>query len=233
MCIPTLIFSLICLHIPVLADLTVNSPYQFKLKPVSLKKPPTISAMFDLISSLITPGSSTSNPSPASTSEIQKSTLQAAGLAVYDVDDYLNKPKNHALMASTGKKSPGSVLFTPMSGFSSPQPVQLGGPKTSHHVTALYHLCQSRGLVPQFEIEANDNGGFGGCLRIGNETVVSREGWLSKKDAKEALAEKGSEIVKGMEWKGKGSGVDGDNKNWVGLLMRAQRTFFSRPQVLN
>ncbi len=181
--------------------------------------------MSDLLASLIV---SSSPPSTQPPSRMPEAAVHAAGLVVHDVEAYLNDPKNKALMASTGKKSAtGSthVKHSAVGESFEPQPVQLGGAKTSHHVSALNHLCQQRGLVPLFEIVAQEEGGFGGWLRVGNETVVSYEKWFSKKEAKEALAEKGVEILKSMGDKGKGPASEEDNKNWVGLLMRTSDNF--------
>lgn len=168
--------------------------------------------MSDLLGSLIS-----SSPQAAIQPAEPRSAIHAAahpgGIVVHDVEAYLSSSKGQSLMAST----------------TSPQPVQLGGAKTNHHVTILYQLCQSRGLVPQFEIEAQPNGGFGGWLQVGNETIFSSEGWLNKKEAKEALAEKGLELVKGMGDKknGKGVAAEGEPKNWIGLLLRASERPFS------
>lgn len=170
--------------------------------------------MSDLLSSLKTPSSQAAIQPHESHSGIHAAAAAAAhpgGLVVHDVDAYLSDSKTLALMGSS----------------SSPQPVQLGGAKTSHHIAALYQLCQGRGLVPLFEIEAQANGGFGGWLQVGNETIFSSEGWLSKKEAKEALAEKGFELVKGMDTKGKLGVVEGGPKNWIGILQGASKRPFS------
>lgn len=181
-----------------------------------------ISTMSDLLASLILP----SPPRPADTQkEAPSSDHQAASqadnsLVVHDVEAYLNDPKNKALMASSSKKPSTATAY------GAPQPVQVGRPKTIHNVPALNHLCQVRNLVPQFEIEVQANGGFGGCLRIGTETVYSHEGFPSKKEAKEALAEKGVELVNSMVIKGKetGKSSEEERKNWVGLLLGTSDT---------
>jgi len=74
-------------------------------------------------------------------------------------------------------------------------------------------------LVPEFEIDGNQ-GGFGGILRIGEQTVGSEQRWRSKKEAKDRLAEKGVEVVRGTEAKGKSpAGGGGTSENWVGKLL--------------
>lgn len=70
--------------------------------------------------------------------------------------------------------------------------------------------------MPEFKIDG-DQFGFGGCLKIGNETVCRDERWPSKRDAKEALAERGVELVHAMQERGQGP-VAGTPTNWVGLL---------------
>lgn len=178
--------------------------------------------MSDLLTSLYVPWAQVPTPPEGSSSGVHEAASHADGMVVHDVEAFLNDPKNKALMASTGKPS-NNIANNRVTGgeYSEPQPVQLGGPKTTHHVTALYQLCQGRNLVPHFEIEAQADGGFGGWLRVGNQTVSSSEGCPSKKEAKEVLAEKGVELVKGMAVKGKGPNLEGEPKNWVGLLMGA------------
>lgn len=180
--------------------------------------------MSDLLSSLVIPSPPAAiDTQKESPSDDHQATLQADSLVVHDVEAYLNDPKNKALMASSSKKPSANTTTI----YGAPQPVQLGGPKTSHHVPILNHLCQVRNLVPQFEIEIQANGGFGGCLRIGTETVYSHEKFASKKEAKEALAEKGVELVNGGmvgKEKGKETSSEEERKNWVGLLLGASWT---------
>lgn len=82
----------------------------------------------------------------------------------------------------------------------------------------LYHLCQERGLTPEFDIEGDNEGGFGGWLKVGNETIGQDQRWRSKKDAKEGLSERGVEVVKGMEVRERGSAGRAAQKNWIGML---------------
>lgn len=181
--------------------------------------------MSDLLSSLIV-------PSPPAATDTQKevpsgdhqAALQADSLVVHDVEAYLNDPKNKALIASMSKSSAATTTT-----YGAPLPVQLGGPKTAHHIPALHHLCQVRKLVPQFEIETQAGGRFGGCLRIGTETILSHETFPTKKEAKEALAEKGVELVKDMVDKGKEVGPSSEEKrkNWIGLLLGKSWIFLS------
>ncbi len=179
--------------------------------------------MSDIISSLIVPKSSQesfystqSQPS----SPLVRPASQAAKLPLYDVDAFLNDPNNKALLSSNANQSQGSSSRTKQaaSNISPPQPVQLGV-KTSNHIVALYHLCQDRGLVPEFEIDG-DQSGFGGVLKIGEQSVGSERKWKTKKEAKDRLAEKGVEVVRRTEAKGKSpAGGGGTLENWVGRLL--------------
>ena len=192
--------------------------------------------MSDLLNTLIIPEgandsqesfhSVSSQPSASAPTQsdptAQASALQAAGVPTYDVDSYLADPANAALLASPLKpkkstpRTPDKDLINPT------EPVSLGS-KTSHHVSALTTLCQTRGVQPVFEIEGEPSvPDFGGVLRIGETTIASEERWRSKKEAREALAEKGMEAVRNMEVKKKEPGTaktPGETKNWVGMLL--------------
>lgn len=87
-------------------------------------------------------------------------------------------------------------------------------------MSALNSLCQLKGVVPIFEIDGDiSNADFGGVLKIGEITIASDERWHSKKEVKEALAEKGLNAVKTMDAKRKEPGTPGETgRNWVGML---------------
>ena len=74
---------------------------------------------------------------------------------------------------------------------------------------------------PDFQIDGDaSNADFGGLLKIGDVTITSDERWHSKKEAREALAEKGFQTVEKMENKKKGTSAPGDkDKNWIGMLV--------------
>ena len=179
--------------------------------------------MSDILKSLIAP--KTSQDSFHSTrsqpsSPLVEPTNQASTLPFYDIDAFLNETSNQALLSSTTNQNQGSSSKAKRAACSSspPQPVQLGV-RTSNHVAALNHLCQARGLVPEFEIDG-DQSGYGGVLRIGEQTVGSEKNWRSKKEAKEWLAEKGVEIVRRIEGKRKVSTEGGGtSENWIGKLL--------------
>lgn len=155
---------------------------------------------------------------PQSSFQPQLSALQAAGLGMHDVDTYLADPENAELLhrAPDRKNAPTKQ---PKPEIDPAQPVSLGS-KSSHHMTALNLLCQQKGLVLDFQIDGDaSNADFGGLLKIGDETIASDERWHSKKEAREALAEKGFEVAQGMEAKKKQPGTPGEkNKNWIGIL---------------
>ena len=73
--------------------------------------------------------------------------------------------------------------------------------------------------MPEFGIEG-DQSGFGGWLKVGSETISRNERWPCKRDVKEALAERGVEVVKNMLGNSveKGPVALAQQTNWVGLL---------------
>lgn len=194
--------------------------------------------MADLLSSLITPSHdnssqesfhSVSSQPPShedtimteTTIDAHDSALQAAGLQIYEVDSYLTTPDNASSLrnrAAKGKKTPSSKPAQRSS--ESGEPVSLGS-KTSHYVSALNQICQAKGYLPLFEIDGDTSiAEFGGVLRLGDVTVASDERWHSKKEAKEALAEKGMETAIGLKAKEKVAvSGEGEEKNWVGMLL--------------
>ena len=197
--------------------------------------------MTDLLKSLVLPNSSQesfhslaehfspSSPTPStanhnsatsqSPSLSQPSALQAAGLPIYDVDAFLAAPENATLLhhAPDRKNAPTQQ---PKAETNPSQPVSLGS-KSTHHVSTLNMLCQQKGLVPDFQIDGDaSNTDFGGFLKIGDVVIARDERWHSKKEAREALAEKGLETVKGMDAEKKAPNTPGvKDKNWIGLLL--------------
>ncbi|KAL8698834.1 MAG: hypothetical protein Q9224_001675, partial [Gallowayella concinna] len=150
--------------------------------------------------------------------------LQAAGLPVYDIEAFLNDPRNQEVLNS--KSPPQKKQKTNQHSSSSSVPEQLGTPKTSHNVPAFHHLCQERALVAEFDIDGDGIQGFGGTVTVGGQTITSDQLWRTKKEAKECLAELGIPVVREMEAvhkdkreqmapKEKGE----PDKNWVGMLL--------------
>ncbi|KAL8762759.1 MAG: hypothetical protein Q9184_001299 [Pyrenodesmia sp. 2 TL-2023] len=158
--------------------------------------------------------SDSANPGP------HAAALKAAGLPIFDIDAYLNDPRNRE--ASPPAKSPAhkkQKINENSSSSASCTPVQLGAPRTSQYVAALHHLCQEKGLVATYEIDGDQTEGFTGMVTIGGQTIASEQHWRIKKEAKEGLAELGLPVVKEMEAVGRGKGDNGQDKNWVGLLL--------------
>ncbi|KAI4134070.1 MAG: hypothetical protein LQ347_001839, partial [Umbilicaria vellea] len=136
-----------------------------------------------------------------STATIHTTALQAAGLPVFDIDEYLSSPATQAVLDSSPARKPKTSQHQLSKSSSSTgppsadhtEPVQLGGPKTSHFVPLLNNLCQAKGLTPVFEI-LDHGGGFGGKLLVAGETVEREGTWGTKKEAREKLAEFGVEV---------------------------------------
>ena len=138
------------------------------------------------------------------------------GIQVYDVDTYLANPANAPLLesATCNIRNENKPL----------QPVQLAT-QTSHYVSLLYQECQAKGLKPVFDINGEaDKAIFKGVLRIGDSTIALDEQCRSKKEARERLAEKGVDLIRGMEMRKREASsasvesAGGKELNWVGML---------------
>ena len=136
-----------------------------------------------------------------------------AALQLHDVETFLNEPSTIALLATSASSKKRKTATG--SGSSSAKPIQLGSPKTSHNVSLLYVECQQRGIDPEFEFEG-DQDGFSGSVTISGETLSSDQRWVTKKEAKESLAEKALPFVKAMERHEKISAAP--QENWIGKL---------------
>lgn len=151
--------------------------------------------------------------------------------SVHDVDAYLNDPANETSVEMGSKKKSilapskptanSSGVSTNGSSLKSAEPVQVGEPKSSHHVTLLFQMCQERGLVPKFEIEADPNVSqrFGGRLTVGGVMTTLGTSEVSKKDARQALAAKGCEVVRDMNSQKQPEESTTGTENWVGKLL--------------
>lgn len=145
------------------------------------------------------------------------------GVPIYNVDAYLNDPRNREHGTSPPAKSPLHKEQKAGDGSSSSKPctpVQLGAPRTSYHVAALYQLCQERGLRAEFEFDGDHSRWFGGMVTVGAQTLASEQRWRTKKEAKEGLAELALPVAREMEavWKQKAEQAS-QEKNWVGMLL--------------
>ena len=199
--------------------------------------------MADLLESLITRSRSSQESFHSSYSEVQPTSpvpdqdttmedtaqrtisSRAQGPdAVHDVDAFLNESANRVLLDSATKnklQSEPTKSSTPAPSSFPIEPVQLGAPKSSHHVTLLYQICQDRGYTPVFHVEESAQGSqrFGGMLIVGRETVTLDLPEGSKKEARQALAEKGCELVRCLDAKSKPKKDDAVKaENWVGKL---------------
>lgn len=93
---------------------------------------------------------------------------------------------------------------------------------TSHHMPLLHQESQMRGLLPRFEIEGDQHIGFGGNVKVGDQTITSEERWQTKKAVKEALAEKAVGVVKAMPSQKRKRPVGETQENWIGMLHGGQ-----------
>lgn len=151
-------------------------------------------------------------------------TLPNSGLSIRDVDDYFADPTTAALLDSAPYPRRQGAKSKPLASTIIPEPIPLGF-KTSHHVSALNTLSQSKGLGPPvFEIEGQDDvADFGGLVKVGEMTIVSERRWRSKKEAKEGIAEEAMNTVNGMEAKRKEPSTrPGVKENWIGILQGKQ-----------
>lgn len=174
------------------------------------------------------PEAPTTNPASNQViTDLHTAALQAAGLPVYDIETFLNDPRNQA---SPEAKSPsqGKQRTNPgkFSSSSSSAPEQIGSPKTTHNVPQLHHLCQERGLVAEYEIDGDQMAGFGGTVTVGGETIMSDQRWGNKKEAKEGLAELAVPVMREMRPIQKDKAVlltpkdkREPERNWVGMLL--------------
>ena len=160
------------------------------------------------------------NMPPEPSSETHASAFQAADLPIYDIDLFLTNSRNAALSKQSPTKSSTAQQKASQQAINLPEPISLGS-KTSHNVATLNTLCQTKGLLPIYEIDGDaSEPGFYGVIKIGNITLSSDDRRRSKKEAREGLAAKGLEIVKAMEAQRKQPESYSDGgKNWVGMLL--------------
>ena len=82
-------------------------------------------------------------------------------------------------------------------------------------------MCQERGLVPEFEIQEDPSVSqrFGGRLTVGGITTRLETSEVSKKDARQALAAKGCEVLRGMNSQEQQEESTTGTENWIGKLL--------------
>ncbi|KAL9041972.1 MAG: hypothetical protein Q9180_000920 [Flavoplaca navasiana] len=157
--------------------------------------------------------------------DLHTAALQAAGLPVFDIETFLNDPRNQ--VSPEVKSPPPKKQRTNQANSSSlSAPEQIGSPKTTHNVPALHHICQERGLLAEYDIDGDQLAGFGGTVTVGGQTLMSDQRWRNKKEAKEGLAELAVPVVRGMGPKHKDKALPllpkenrPPERNWVGMLL--------------
>ena len=180
--------------------------------------------MADITASLILPRR-LSQESFHSTNSHHSDTLDNAsgtipdGLALHDVDTFLNDPQNQALLASKARFVAAAGPKPPKDD-EAQRPVPIGHTQSSQNIQTLYYLCQQRGIVPEFEIDGDaSTADWGGWLKINEHIIGSDERWPSKKATREGLAEKAIEIVKAVKVNEVPSSSSSSQTNWVGKLL--------------
>ncbi|MCJ1420798.1 hypothetical protein MMC32_007157, partial [Xylographa parallela] len=202
--------------------------------------------MSDLLSSLLVPKSShesfhsaTSQPAtqpsspPSPTPQHTLPTLHGtAPLHLYDVASFLSAPSTTSLLAtapSTTKTKPSpSTPSTTITPTTTTTALPLSGPHSAASVSRFYELCQAKGLTPLFTI-AEDvlrPQWFTGSLAVGPATLALDDSQPTKKQARQLLAERGCELVRGMAARvvvvprpDDTASPSGGAENWVGKLL--------------
>lgn len=130
------------------------------------------------------------------------------------------RPTTTAGNGTTTARNPASQLAPAVA-------VPLGKPRTTEHIKHFHELCQQRGIAPAFEFENVDQQRFGVRLSFGDKVLEEKGPFNSKKEAKEAVAERGLEVVREMVREGALSTDEGGSRgggeeraeNWIGLLL--------------
>lgn len=117
-----------------------------------------------------------------------------------------------------------------------PTVIPLGKARTGEHVSALYLLCAKRNITPSFDYTERSLSKFGGKLFL-NGTVVEDHGpYASKKEAKDAVAEKGCLILRAMPDPATQVSQNQQHmvqeqqpENWIGLILGTALFSTGRP----
>lgn len=148
--------------------------------------------------------------------------LQAAGLDVQNVESYLSNPETSRLL-----KAASAPTAWPTFAEGSVAPVQLGPARSSQCISELTQIAQQRGLQAHFDFDEPQRQRFTGALRLGTHVVRLPDGvtFGSKREAKEALAAEGLEVLRRLPAAaapgGGQAGLEGGEENWVGKLVGA------------
>jgi len=188
---------------------------------------------------------STPSAPPSSQAQMQSATpsqqvlpgdSNGPGLVLHNVDEFLSRadnsvgtPTNGAIKAPQGKKKSPAQQAAPTPPKPIPAttivPVQVGVPKSSASISRLNTICQQKGLFLDYDIQPTETltPEFRGTVTIGTQVIVCEETQPSKKDVKQALAEKGLEVAERMEARVKrveeGGSEVGGTENWIGKLL--------------
>lgn len=178
--------------------------------------------MADIVSSLILPNKTSQESFHSSRSHNSQllpypGTAAAHALTLRDVDEFLDDCQNQNLLSSKAEFEAAAGPKTSPHG-EAPHPIPIGQTKSSQNIQTLYHLCQQRGITPEFEIDGETFGDWGGWLKINDHNISSDQRWSTKKAAREGLAEKAIEIVKKIEISGRPASANGQI-NWIGKLL--------------
>lgn len=103
-------------------------------------------------------------------------------------EKYLDWPPNKALLATANSNDKGKMP-TGNGSVVAVRPVQLGEPTSSFHISRLNELGQNLGIVPEYDLEGDNQQGWGGKLAIGERTIT-KDGirWQTKRAARDGLA---------------------------------------------
>ena len=137
----------------------------------------------------------------------------------------MKSPSNESFHST--RSQPPSIAGSPPPETISHMNAKLGIPLkatlTVPNVGLLNTKCQTLGFSARYEIDGDQQIGFGGYLQLGPHTITRDERWPSKKAAKEGLAQKGLAIVGDLQ---KRKAVEEVSlKNWVGMLHSERGNF--------
>jgi hypothetical protein len=126
--------------------------------------------------------------------------------AFVDADEFLQ-----SIPTSSEDKRPSAIPGL--------QPRQIGQSRTSEHSVAFHELAQEKRITAVFEYDEVTPQQFSVKATLDGQAVVEDAGpFPSKKAAKEAVCERGLQVLSGME--GMVNPPPSNSENWVGMLQR-------------
>lgn len=120
--------------------------------------------------------------------------------------------------ATSSNRANTSIISTSKTPVSPPEAIPLGRARTTEYVSRFHHLCQTRGLTPTYDFFEPERERFGVRLSVAGKEIEERGPFVNKKIAKEAVAEKGCELLEGGLGAVSAAGQDGKVENWIGIL---------------